>query len=86
MQEVPIRKLSFLFEDRLALFQEGSKPFLAVLGLAYGRTALCFHLQSLLKDLLEETERRAIVDTLQKSGNSRAPTAKILGIHRTGLY
>jgi transcriptional regulator with PAS, ATPase and Fis domain len=41
---------------------------------------------SSLKDLLEGTERRAIVDTLQKSGNNRAKTAKILGIHRTGLY
>ena len=41
---------------------------------------------SSLRDLLEVTERRAIVDTLQKSGNSRAKAAKILGIHRTGLY
>jgi len=39
-----------------------------------------------LKDLLEDTERRAIVSTLQKNGNNRAKTAQILGIHRTGLY
>ncbi len=41
---------------------------------------------SSLKDLLEETERRAIVSTLEKTGNNRAKTAKILGVHRTGLY
>jgi len=41
---------------------------------------------SSLKDLLEETERCAIVSTLQRTGNNRAKTAKILGIHRTGLY
>ncbi|MFZ0927519.1 MAG: sigma 54-interacting transcriptional regulator [Syntrophobacteraceae bacterium] len=41
---------------------------------------------SSLKGLLEETERRAIVETLQKTGNNRAKTAQILGIHRTGLY
>jgi transcriptional regulator with PAS, ATPase and Fis domain len=41
---------------------------------------------SSLKDLLEETERHAIVETLRKTGNNRARTAQILGIHRTGLY
>ncbi len=41
---------------------------------------------STLKDLLEETELCAILSTLKKSGNNRAKTAQILGIHRTGLY
>jgi len=41
---------------------------------------------SSLKGLLEETERRTIVETLQKTVNNRARTAQILGIHRTGLY
>jgi transcriptional regulator with PAS, ATPase and Fis domain len=41
---------------------------------------------SSLKNLLEETERRAIVETLRKTGNNRAKSAQILGIHRTGLY
>jgi hypothetical protein len=35
VQQVPIRKLSFPFEDRLALFQESSKPWLRnIAGLA----------------------------------------------------
>ncbi len=39
-----------------------------------------------LKELLEDTERRAIIETLKKTGNNRAKTAQLLGIHRTGLY
>ncbi len=43
-------------------------------------------LSSNLKQLLEDTERSAIVQTLKKTGNNRAGTAQLLGIHRTGLY
>jgi transcriptional regulator with PAS, ATPase and Fis domain len=39
-----------------------------------------------LKELLEETERCAILDALQKTGNNRVGAARLLGIHRTGLY
>jgi transcriptional regulator with PAS, ATPase and Fis domain len=39
-----------------------------------------------LKQLLQETERQAILAALEHSGNNRAEAAKILGIHRTGLY
>jgi transcriptional regulator with PAS, ATPase and Fis domain len=39
-----------------------------------------------LKQLLQETERQAILAALQHTGNNRAEAAKILGIHRTGLY
>jgi transcriptional regulator with PAS, ATPase and Fis domain len=44
------------------------------------------NLSSRLKELLEDTERRAIIETLKKTGNNRARTAQLLGIHRTGLY
>ncbi len=44
------------------------------------------NLSSNLKELLEDTERRAIIGTLKKTANNRALTAKLLGIHRTGLY
>jgi transcriptional regulator with PAS, ATPase and Fis domain len=39
-----------------------------------------------LKTLMAETERRAILRVLKQTGNNRAEAAKILGIHRTGLY
>jgi transcriptional regulator with PAS, ATPase and Fis domain len=39
-----------------------------------------------LKQLLQETERQAILAALEHTGNNRAEAAKILGIHRTGLY
>jgi transcriptional regulator with PAS, ATPase and Fis domain len=39
-----------------------------------------------LKELMEETERCAILEALQKTGNNRANAARLLGIHRTGLY
>jgi len=39
-----------------------------------------------LKQLLKETERQAILAALEHTGNNRAEAAKILGIHRTGLY
>lgn len=39
-----------------------------------------------LKELLEQTEMQAIVQALSLTGNNRAEAAKILGIHRTGLY
>jgi transcriptional regulator with PAS, ATPase and Fis domain len=41
---------------------------------------------SSLKDLLEETERLAILNALEKAGNNRVKAAGQLGIHRTGLY
>lgn len=39
-----------------------------------------------LKRLLAETERQAILAALDHTGNNRAEAAKMLGIHRTGLY
>jgi DNA-binding NtrC family response regulator len=39
-----------------------------------------------LKELLTETERKAILAALGHTGNNRAEAAKLLGIHRTGLY
>jgi transcriptional regulator with PAS, ATPase and Fis domain len=39
-----------------------------------------------LKTLLDETERQAILAALAHTGNNRAEAAKMLGIHRTGLY
>jgi transcriptional regulator with PAS, ATPase and Fis domain len=39
-----------------------------------------------LKQLLQETERQAILAALEHTGNNRAEAAKLLGIHRTGLY
>ena len=39
-----------------------------------------------LKQLLQETERQAILAALEHTGNNRAEAAKILDIHRTGLY
>ena len=39
-----------------------------------------------LKVLMADTERRAIIQALEQTGNNRAEAARILGIHRTGLY
>ena len=39
-----------------------------------------------LKQLLEETERQAILAVLEHTDNNRVAAAKLLGIHRTGLY
>jgi transcriptional regulator with PAS, ATPase and Fis domain len=39
-----------------------------------------------LKLLMADTERRAILRVLEQTGNNRAEAAKLLGIHRTGLY
>jgi transcriptional regulator with PAS, ATPase and Fis domain len=39
-----------------------------------------------LKQLMEHTEKQAILHALQQTGNNRAEAAKQLGIHRTGLY
>ena len=41
---------------------------------------------SSLKELLEETERQAILNALEKARNNRVKAAEQLGIHRTGLY
>ncbi|MCP4753710.1 MAG: AAA family ATPase [Proteobacteria bacterium] len=40
----------------------------------------------MLKDLLEKTEKRAINEALKLTKNNKASAAKLLGIHRTGLY
>jgi transcriptional regulator with PAS, ATPase and Fis domain len=39
-----------------------------------------------LKQVLEETEQRTIIQALTHTGNNRAEAAKLLDIHRTGLY
>jgi len=39
-----------------------------------------------LKDCLAAAERQAIVSALSDCGNNRAAAARVLGIHRTGLY
>jgi transcriptional regulator with PAS, ATPase and Fis domain len=39
-----------------------------------------------LKQLMEHTEKQAILQSLQQTGNNRVEAAKRLGIHRTGLY
>lgn len=39
-----------------------------------------------LKQLMENTERNAIVGALARTGNNRGKAAVLLGIHRTGLY
>jgi len=39
-----------------------------------------------LKKVLQETERQAILAALEHTGNNRVEAARILGIHRTGLY
>jgi len=39
-----------------------------------------------LKDLIEAAERQAIINALKETGNNKAKAAKLLDIHRTGLY
>jgi transcriptional regulator with PAS, ATPase and Fis domain len=39
-----------------------------------------------LNKIMTDTERQAISDALSRSGNNRAKAARLLGIHRTGLY
>lgn len=39
-----------------------------------------------LKDLMEKTEQQAIINALKKTGNNKVKAAKLLNIHRTGLY
>jgi len=41
---------------------------------------------SMLKDIMAEAEKQAITGALKLTGNNRAAAAKMLGIHRTGLY
>ena len=40
----------------------------------------------MLKDILNEAEKHAIIEALKNSGNNRTEAANRLGIHRTGLY
>ena len=40
----------------------------------------------LLRHILEDAEKRAIIEALRLSGGNKARAAKMLGIHRTGLY
>ena len=40
----------------------------------------------LLRHILEDAEKRAIMQALRFSGGNRAQAARMLGIHRTGLY
>ena len=39
-----------------------------------------------LKRIMDDTEREAISDALSRCGNNRAKAARLLNIHRTGLY
>lgn len=39
-----------------------------------------------LKSRLEETERNAVTEALETSGNNKSQACKLLNIHRTGLY
>ncbi|MCL4439363.1 MAG: sigma 54-interacting transcriptional regulator [Firmicutes bacterium] len=39
-----------------------------------------------LKNILEETERNAVIQGLQRAGGNKVKAAKILGISRAGLY
>lgn len=39
-----------------------------------------------LKEIMENTEKRAILDALEKVGNNREKASSMLKIHRTGLY
>ncbi len=39
-----------------------------------------------LKDEVAQAERRAILRALKLSGGNRSEAARMLGIHRTGLY
>lgn len=40
----------------------------------------------LLRDILIDAEKRAIVEALRMTGGNKVKAARILGIHRTGLY
>ena len=40
----------------------------------------------LLRDILVDAEKRALVEALRMSDGNKAKAARILGIHRTGLY
>ena len=40
----------------------------------------------LLRHIVENAEKRAIIEALRLSGGNKARAAKMLGIHRTGLY
>ncbi len=44
------------------------------------------HPSGTLKEILEETERKAIMAALAESNQNRIKASRILGIHRTGLY
>ncbi len=46
----------------------------------------CSQPLSMLKDIMAEAEKQAIAGALELTGNNRAAAAKMLGIHRTGLY
>ena len=39
-----------------------------------------------LKELLERTEKQAVIHALEHADNNRVEAAKLLGIHRSGLY
>ncbi len=39
-----------------------------------------------LKSIMENTEKRAILDALERAGNNREKASALLKIHRTGLY
>jgi len=40
----------------------------------------------LLRDILMDAEKRALVEALRMTGGNKVKAARILGIHRTGLY
>jgi len=44
------------------------------------------HALSPLKEIMEQTEKQAVARALEINGNNRVAAAKMLGIHRTGLY
>lgn len=45
-----------------------------------------FHEERSLKAIMDAAERQAIEGALQQTGNNKAKAARLLGIHRTGLY
>jgi DNA-binding NtrC family response regulator len=40
----------------------------------------------LLRNILADAEKRAIIEALRYTGGNKAKAARILGMHRTGLY
>ncbi len=51
------------------------------------RASLCEELAGdSLKEIMENTEKKAILDALERAGNNREKASSILKIHRTGLY